>query len=46
MGAFIATLCGWMPAPLLALVLGVCAIFVIVTILRLVAFILDVIPFL
>lgn len=46
MGTFIAALCGWMPTPLLVLVAGVCAIFTISVILRVIAFILDIIPFL
>ena len=46
MSGVISMLCGWLPAPLLVLVLGVCAIFIISVILRLIAFILDLIPFL
>lgn len=46
MSQFISMLCGWLPLPLLVIVAGVCAIFVISVILRLIAFILDLIPFL
>lgn len=42
----ITTLCGWMPDSLQVLVIGVVAIFVIITLMRLISFILDCIPFL
>ncbi len=43
---FVTTLCGWMPGKLQVIVIGAMAIFVIVTLIRLVGFILDAIPFL
>lgn len=46
MGKFYVALLGWLPLPLQIICVGVIAIFFIVTILHLIAFILDIIPFL
>ena len=46
MGTIFSLLLGWLPGPLYVVVLGVIAIFGIMVILRIVALILDVIPFL
>ncbi|MPM19002.1 hypothetical protein SDC9_65420 [bioreactor metagenome] len=46
MFAFFSMFLGWMPLPLYLISCGVIAIFALVSILRLVALILDVIPFL
>ena len=46
MGAIFSLLLGWLPGPLYIISLGVIAIFGIIVILRIVALILDVIPFL
>lgn len=43
---FMQALLGWLPPPFFALASGVIAIFTVVVLLRLVALILDVIPFL
>lgn len=44
--SFFAAFLGWLPSPLFEIAVGVVAIFVIVAILRLISFILDLIPFL
>lgn len=44
--AFFVAMLGWMPPLLFAISAGVIVIFVIVVVLRLIAFILDLIPFL
>lgn len=44
--SFIASLLTWLPAPLIAVCAGVVVIFFVAVILRVVRFILDVIPFL
>lgn len=44
--AFFSACLNWLPPPLFALALGVVTIFAIVVLLRVVAFILDLIPFL
>lgn len=46
MFAFFELLLGWLPPVLYIIALGVLAIFTLVTILRLIALILDIIPFL
>lgn len=46
MSAFFIALFGWMPPLLIIICTGVVAIFFITTLLHLIAFILDVIPFL
>jgi len=46
MGTIFSLLLGWLPGPLYVVALGVIAIFGIMVILRIVALILDVIPFL
>ena len=46
MGAIFSSLLGWLRGPLYIISLGVIAIFGIIVILRIVALILDVIPFL
>lgn len=46
MGRFYVALLGWLPWPLQVVCIGVVAIFMIVTLLHLIAFILDIIPFL
>jgi hypothetical protein len=44
--SFFTALFGWLPPALQIIAIGVVAIFFVLTILRLIAFILDVIPFL
>ena len=44
--SLVSSMLGWLPAPLVALCVGVVAIFFLGVLLRLIAFIFDVIPFL